>query len=439
MQMYQNTDFSTLCKHYIAPSVVSAVFFSIYTIIDGIIVGSYLGSKSLAAMGLVMPFVFISFALADMIAIGSSVQISLRLGEGKIQVARQIFSACVCAIVGISCIVGFVLYIGMGFLLDFMSVSESIKALCAQYLEVIAIFMPLLSLSYALDNYLRICEKGVYVMWIGIFSVLCNVAFVCLFVIVLDLGIFGVALAICLGFSLGTMLSLMPFFTQDLVLKFCSPKMKPKTFFAVLYNGSSEFMGNISGSLLAIFANATLLKLGGALGVAVYAAILYIDGLVMSVIMAVNSALQPLLSYFFAKRNRAQIVHILRILIAINALFSLFALGILSLFRAEFAGFFAKESNAEFIALMSVAILLYALNYIAMWFNTLTSETLTAFNKPTLSMILSLDTNLIAPFIFLMILPKFCGINGVFVVSFFAEMCMAILSAISLKMVLKNL
>ena len=100
MQIYQNTSFIALCKHYIAPSVVSAVFFSIYTIIDGIIVGSYLGSESLAAMGLVMPFVFISFALADMIAIGSSVQISLRLGEGEIQIARQIFSACVCAIVG---------------------------------------------------------------------------------------------------------------------------------------------------------------------------------------------------------------------------------------------------------------------------------------------------------------------------------------------------
>ena len=439
MQMYQNTSFTALCKHYIAPSVVSAVFFSVYAIIDGIIVGSYLGSESLAAMGLVMPFMFISFALADMIAIGSSVQISLRLGKGKAQKACEIFSACVLAIVLISYCLGLSLYIGMEFLLDFMSVSESIKSLCVEYLEVIAIFMPIISLSYALDNYLRICQKGVYVMWVGVFVVLCNVALVCLFIIVLDLGIFGVALAMCLGLSLGTILSVMPFFTQDLVLKFCAPKIKFRKFLSVLYNGSSEFMGNISGSLLVIFANATLLKLSGALGVAVYAAILYIDGLIMSVIMAINSALQPLLSYFFAKRNRAQIVHILRILIAINALFSLFALGILSLFRAEFAGFFAKESNAEFIALMSVALLLYALNYIAMWFNTLTSETLTAFNKPTLSMILSLGTNLIAPFIFLMILPKFWGINGVFVVSFFAEMCMAILSVISLKMVLKNL
>lgn len=437
MQMYQNTDFSTLCKHYIAPSVVSAVFFSVYAIIDGIIVGSYLGSDSLAAMGLVMPFMFISFALADMIAIGSSVQISLRLGRGKAQKACEIFSACVLAIVLISYVIGLALYIGMEFLLDFMSVSESIKALCVEYLEVIAIFMPIISLSYALDNYLRICQKAVYSMWVGVFVVLCNVALMCLFVIVLELGLFGVALAMCLGLSLGTILSLMPFFTQDLVLKFCYPKMKLKKFLSVLYNGSSEFMDSASGSLFAIFANATLLKLSGALGVAVYAAILYIDGLVISVIMAANGSLQPLLSYFFAKRDSAQIKHILRILIAINVAFSLFVLAILGIFRADFAGFFAKQNNAEFIAFMSLALLLYSFGYIAMWFNALINAVLTAFDKPTLSMLISLSTNLIAPLAFLMILPRFWGVEGVFVVHFFAEICVLIASVILLKKVLR--
>lgn len=129
LQIYKNTNFANLFRRFIAPSVISAVFFSIYAIIDGIIVGSYLGSESLAAMGLVMPFIFISFALADMIAIGSSVQISLRLGENALKEAREIFCACVLAIVAISCVVGFVVYFGLSFLLDFMDASENIKAL----------------------------------------------------------------------------------------------------------------------------------------------------------------------------------------------------------------------------------------------------------------------------------------------------------------------
>ncbi|MGX3010165.1 MATE family efflux transporter [Helicobacter sp. 23-1044] len=231
MQIYQNTNFATLFGRFIAPSVISAVFFSIYTIIDDISVGSYLGNESLAAMGLVMPFIFIAFALADMIAIGSSVQISLHLGKNALKEAREIFCACVLAIVGISCIVGFLVYFGLSFLLDFMDASENIKTLSAEYSRVIAIFMPFIALSYALDNYLRICEKGVYVMWVGIFVVICNVALVCLFVIWLEMGIFGAGLAISLGLSFGTILSVLPFFYARFSAKILRPKTNAQKIF----------------------------------------------------------------------------------------------------------------------------------------------------------------------------------------------------------------
>ncbi|MBX2079433.1 MATE family efflux transporter, partial [Campylobacter peloridis] len=72
--------------------------------------GKYLGANALAAMNLMMPFIMISFALADMIAIGSSVQISINLGKGKIHKARRIFSFCLCLIFAISCLMGILGY-----------------------------------------------------------------------------------------------------------------------------------------------------------------------------------------------------------------------------------------------------------------------------------------------------------------------------------------
>ena len=120
MQLYQNTNFLELFKKYIAPNVVAAAFFSLYAIIDGAIVGSFLGSEALAAMGLVMPFVFMSFALVDMVAIGSSVQIPLHLGESKVQTAREIFSACFLLIVLFSCVLGLGAYFLMPYFLNFL-------------------------------------------------------------------------------------------------------------------------------------------------------------------------------------------------------------------------------------------------------------------------------------------------------------------------------
>ena len=43
--------------------------------------GRYVGPNALAAVNLVMPLIMMSFALVDLVAVGSSVQISIRLGE----------------------------------------------------------------------------------------------------------------------------------------------------------------------------------------------------------------------------------------------------------------------------------------------------------------------------------------------------------------------
>ena len=65
------------------PSMAGMAVSSLYMVADGIFVGKFIGSHALAAINLVMPVIMISFALSDMIAVGSSVQISIRLGQGK--------------------------------------------------------------------------------------------------------------------------------------------------------------------------------------------------------------------------------------------------------------------------------------------------------------------------------------------------------------------
>lgn len=63
------------------PSMISMAMLSLYTVADGIFVGRYVGPNALAAVNLVMPLIMMSFALVDLVAVGSSVQISIRLWE----------------------------------------------------------------------------------------------------------------------------------------------------------------------------------------------------------------------------------------------------------------------------------------------------------------------------------------------------------------------
>ncbi len=65
------------------PGMVSMFASSIYSTLEGMFIGQYLGGTAFAAVNLVMPLVLINFSLADLIGVGSSVSISIYLGKRK--------------------------------------------------------------------------------------------------------------------------------------------------------------------------------------------------------------------------------------------------------------------------------------------------------------------------------------------------------------------
>lgn len=105
-QIYEQLMPGRLFARCAFPSMVSMAVTSLYTVADGIFVGRMIGADALAAINLVMPLIIMSFALADMVAAGSSVQISIRLGERREGEACRIFSFCSLLIVAISCAAG---------------------------------------------------------------------------------------------------------------------------------------------------------------------------------------------------------------------------------------------------------------------------------------------------------------------------------------------
>ncbi|MBR6923611.1 MAG: oligosaccharide flippase family protein, partial [Oscillospiraceae bacterium] len=53
------------------PAVITSVFGALYSVVDGIFVGKYLGEDALAAINLIMPIIMIVEAISNMIATGA--------------------------------------------------------------------------------------------------------------------------------------------------------------------------------------------------------------------------------------------------------------------------------------------------------------------------------------------------------------------------------
>ncbi|WP_426715456.1 MATE family efflux transporter [Campylobacter coli] len=421
------------------PNVISMAFISFYYIVDGIFVGKYLGNDALAALALIIPFIMISFALADMIAIGSAVQISMHLGLGKKHLARKIFSSSMLIIFLISCLVGILEYLLSPVLIDFLDVNEDIKSMAKECMLVFALFAPFTMCSFALDNYLRICGKTTYSMIMNVIIALSNIVLDYIFIVVLGWGLFSAALATCLGLMLGGIFGIFPFLFQNLELKFSSLYMNMKIFKNIVYNGSSEFFGNISGSLYGIFANLVLLKISGTQAVAAFSIVSYIDNFIIMFIIAMGDAIQPALSYNYAKKDFSRMKDILKVMFFAGAILSLLSIAMIFVLGKDLVGLFTQENDQEFIIFAYMALMLFSFNYFFAWFNVLSGSFLTASNKASFSLILSLSQNLFIPLCFLLILSSIMGLKGVWLSPFFAEFCVLVLACIFVRKVFKKL
>lgn len=67
---------------YSVPSVVSMWMFTVYSMVDGIFIGKYVGPLGLAGVNITMPLINFTFAIGIMIAVGSSTLIAIHYGAG---------------------------------------------------------------------------------------------------------------------------------------------------------------------------------------------------------------------------------------------------------------------------------------------------------------------------------------------------------------------
>ena len=258
------------------PSLVSMLFSSIYMMADGMFVGKVIGSKALAAINLVFPIIMIVFAVSDMIAAGASVKIGLKLGENQEEEASNIFSI---ALLLMFIIDSIFMILSLVFAKDIIFIlikDKELATLSYRFAYVFILALPIIAPFFALDNYLRLCGKANMSMWINIAVSILNIILDAILIGYFKLGIEYAALCSALSMSIGTLIFLYPFIMKKVTLRFTKPKVDVKEILYIIYNGSSEFLSNISNSIMAIITNGFLLYYGGPVCVASCPSVMYI-------------------------------------------------------------------------------------------------------------------------------------------------------------------
>ena len=397
------------------PSLISMLFSSLYMMADGIFVGKIIGSKALAAINLVFPIIMILFAVGDMIASGASVKIGIKLGEKNEKEASEIFSVALLFIFILNIIFAI---IGLIFTKDIIFIlikDKELANLAYKFAYVFILFLPIIAPFFAIDNYLRICGKANMSMWINIGVSVLNIILDAIFIGYLKLGIEYAALASSLSMSIGTLILIYPFITKKVVLKFTKPKIKIKEMLGIIYNGSSQFFSNISGSIMAIIMNSFLLYYGGAVGVAAYSIVMYIESLIVPMLFGMIDAVQPVFSYNYGAKNNKRIMTFFKITCTVALSISIVTMIIIFVFPDFLVRMFSSESDIAVIDMAKKALLLYAPSYLFTWFIMTVSGVLTGLEKATESIVLMSAESIILPLFSTLVLTQLIGVYGIFI------------------------
>ena len=197
------------------------------------------------------------------------------------------------------------------------------------------------------------------------------------------LGVAGAACATAAGYILQAVIGITFFITNRKgVLYLVRPKFHGKALGKACYNGLSEMVGMLSVTITMIAMNVILMKLVGPDGVAAAAIILSVQTILSASYERYVQGIAPIISFHYGAEHFTELNALYHIALKTVALLSLITFGMAFPLAKPIAHLFA-------------------------------SGFFTALNDGKTSAILSLFRTLIFLILPLLILPKFCGIDGV--------------------------
>lgn len=397
----------------VAPSIAMMVFVSIYGVIDGLFVSNFVGKTPFAAVNLIMPFLMVLGALGFMIGTGGSAIVSQTLGEGDKDKANRYFSF----LVYVTFILGVVLAVlGEIFLPDialFLRADESMLPYCVSYGRIIISALPFFMLQNVFQSFFTTAEKPALGFIVTVIAGFTNIIFDAVFVAGLSLGVEGAAVATCMSQAVGALIPIVYFSRKNnSLLRIGKTKCEFKMFLKTCANGSSEFVTNISVSVVSMIYNSRLMDMAGENGVSAYGVIMYVNFIFIAVLSGYAIGIAPVIGYNYGAGNNKELKNVFKKSIFLMALFgaglTLLAVG----FSHPLAKLFVGYDESLFIMTKN-ALRIYSIGFIIMGFSIFGSAFFTALGNGIISALISFLRTFIFQIAAVIILPMILDLTGI--------------------------
>lgn len=404
-----------LLIQYSIPAIVGMLVNALYNVVDRIFIGNIpdVGSLAITGVGITLPISTIILACAMLVGVGSTANISIKLGQGDLTNAERLIGNNIT----LSFIVALLLT-GIGLLfkstiLKLFGASSTTLPYADQYITIILMGTLFNVIGYSLNSNIRADGNPKMAALTMVVGCIINIILDPVFIFGFGWGIKGAAIATIISQATTAVWVLLYFVTGKSNLKFKSEFLKlnsslVKSIFAI---GSAPFAMQLAASLVQVVSNNTLKAYGGDLAIGAFATISSISMMFLMPIFGINQGAQPIIGYNYGAKqyHRANQTFLYSIFIA-SAILTIGFIFV-EFFPETIISIFNRDPELMNLTVNGIRVYLFMFPFVSI--SIIGSTYFQSIGKARIAMFLSLLRQLILLVPLLMILPPFLGLNGV--------------------------
>ena len=415
---------------YALPSILMMVFVSIYGVVDGYFISNYTGKTPFAAVNIIMPFVMLLGTLGFMVGAGGSALIGKYLGEERTEDARRLFSMLVWLSAAASVLIALGGQLALEPVARALGADETMLPYCVRYGRVVLLGLPALVLQFEFHAFFPVAEKPQLGLYVTVAAGVMNIVLDWLLVGILRLDVEGAAAATAISQAVGGLVPVVYFLCPNKsLLRLGKPCFDGKALGKVLGNGSSEFVSNVSMSVVGMLYNGQLMKYAGENGVAAYGVLMYVCFVFISIFIGFSVGTAPVISYHFGAGDRRELRNLFHKSLRIVLCFAVVMLAAGELLARPLSELYVGK-DPELMEMTLRAFRIFSFSFLFCAAPIYGSAFFTALNDGKTSAAISFLRTLVLQVAAVLLLPLIFGLDGIWFSLVAAELAATLVTVV---------
>lgn len=429
---------STLLIKQSVPASIGFLIMSIYSIVDTIYVGRWIGPLGIGAITVVMPISFLISSIGMAIGVGGASIISRTLGSNDRKRALKTFGNMVNTALHFA-----IILVALGFMFDeeilrIFGGKGDILPYATEYFKIILIGVPFLAWAMMSNNVIRAQGRPKVAMMVMVIPAILNIILDPIFIIGFDMGLTGAALATTISYAISAGFAVFYFIWGDSEIRFIFKyfKLRFEIIKEILSIGSITLARQGSISLLIVVLNHSLYKYAGEMGISVYGIVNRIMMFALFPVIGIVQGFLPIAGYNYGAKNIERVKSSIQVSIKYATLLASTILLFIFLFSEEIVNAFTTDPTL--IADSSFALIFVFMMSPLIAVQMVGAGYFQAIGKalPALFLTMTKQGFFLIPLV--IVLPMFYGVNGIWYSFPIADVLSAAVTWIFLKREIKN-